>query len=486
MGLFDRFRKKEPPKMMVRKYAGAAGGRLFNDFQTASTSADSELETAIVSLRDRSRDLARNDPFVKRYFTLLRNNVVGDQGVTLQVKAQENGVIDMRGNQTIEDAFKVWCKRGNCTVDGRMSFVDCQKLVVEALHRDGEVFILKHFGKGFTHNFSIQFIEPDQIDETYNKTLPNGGSIRMGVERDQYHRPIAYYVKKDHPGDSRHASMSEKKRERIEAKNVIHIYNANRAGQTRGEPVLAPVITTIKQLNGLVEAQLVACRTGASKMGFFTSPAGDGFAADDFEDSVPIYEVSPGTMHQLPTGVDFKSFDPQYPNEFASFHKSIMRAIAAAMGVSYNTLANDLESTSYSSVRQGALDERDNYKNIQQFLIDHFVRPVYEAWLEKLLGYNHVFLPLAKFDKFADAATFRGRTWSWIDPVKEISANVQALKAGVVSLQDVATYYGKDAEELLSQIAKDKELMSQYGVDYALEPYNAPMAAVTPDGENVV
>jgi capsid protein len=89
-------------------------------------------------------------------------------------------------------------------------------------------------------------------------------------------------------------------------------------------------------------------------------------------------QADPGTFHNLPAGVDFKGFEPQFPsNDFESFHKSILRGIASGLGVSYTSLSNDLEATSYSSIRQGALEERDFYKNITSFVIEHFIRPVF-------------------------------------------------------------------------------------------------------------
>jgi len=62
-----------------------------------------------------------------------------------------------------------------------------------------------------------------------------------------------------------------------------------------------------------------------------------------------------------------------------------------------------------------------------------------------------------------------------------MNSAIMGLKSGILSLQDVANQYGKDAEELLGQIAKDKELMAQFGVDYQLEPYNANFAPVGDD-----
>ena len=89
-----------------RSYHAANTGRLFADFMASSRSPDSELRPDLVLMRNRSRELARNDVYVKRFLNLLKTNVVGDKGMTLQVKARNtNGSLDTIGNQIIEDTF---------------------------------------------------------------------------------------------------------------------------------------------------------------------------------------------------------------------------------------------------------------------------------------------------------------------------------------------------------------------------------------------
>lgn len=487
MGLFSFGKDKKTdkkPVMMHRNYAGAGKGRLLNDLFDSERSADSELRPVLRVLRNRCRELSRNNEFSKRYLNLMKTNVVGDKGFTLQVKAIGGaGKLDQSGNESVEKAFRKWGRRGNCTLDGKMSWLDAQKLALEGLVRDGEVFIIKHRGSSFHDSFAIEFIEPDQIDEQKNERLSNGNEVRMGVELDRYKRPVAYWMLNYHPGDYDYTSSAKpKKHQRIPADRVIHIFMPLRAGQTRGEPWMAPVMTGLKHISAWREAAIINARVGASKMGFFTSPAGDGFVADDIINQVPIMDAEPGTMHQLPAGVSFEQWDPAYPaNEFESFHKSLLKGIASGLGISYTSLSNDLESTSYSSIRQGALEERDFYREIQQFMIDHFIYCVYESWLESAMEIQSFGIPVREYDRFYDASTFRGKAWSWVDPLKEMNAAVVGMKNGVMSISDVAAAYGKDVEDLFAQIQRDKLLAEQFGVKFALEPYGATQVGIVPD-----
>ena len=483
MGILDIFKRKEQPKSR-RSYAGAQIGRLFNDFVASSRSPDEEVKAALKVMRNRCRDLSRNNEYARRFITLSKTNIIGDRGVTLQVKARnDNGSFDLIGNDIIENGWKNWGRLGTCTVDGRMTWVDAQRLFVECLMRDGEVLVrLVDYPNEF--GFAIEFIEPDLLDEEYNTELTNGNRIRMGVELDKFNRPVAYHLVTKHPGDSSQLTLSAT-RVRIPANKMLHCYLPERAQQTRGVSPMSSAIVGLKMLHGYREAELIAARTAASKMGIITTPMGESFVGDDTENGVtPIIDAEPGTFHTLPAGYDIKMFDPAHPTSaFADFEKAVLRGIASGLGVSYTSLANDLTETSYSSIRQGALEDRDGWKVLQEFTISHFVEPVYRAWLIRAMESKVINIPTARFYKFANATTFRARGFQWVDPLKEINASVVGLQNGILSMQDVANNYGRDIEELFSQIEADKEMAARFNLKMAFEPFG-DKSPIAPDISN--
>ena len=454
-----------------RNYAAANQGRLFEDFKASNRSADTELRPALTTLRNRARDLSRNDPYARRFLNLMRVNVVGDYGLSLQVKARNvDGSLDVIGNDQIEQVFADWARA--CTVDGRMTFADVQKYCTEAMKRDGEAFIQIVRGPSFKYGFALNLIEADLIDEQKNQRLPNGNEIRMGVELNRYRKPVAYWVRQAHPGDFDYTTLNQSVSVRVPAEQILHYYLPNRAGQTRGETAFAPIMTALKMMNAHREAELVASRIAAAKMGFFTSDTGDDFNADDYDDTVPIMDVEPGTMHQLPKGVDFKAFDPTHPaTAFNDFQKGVLRGTASGLGVSYSSLSGDLEGTSYSSIRQGALEERDFYRTEQRFLIDHLAFPIYELWLRHVMEFGFISIPATKFDKFFQSTMFRPRGFSWIDPQKEMSAAVMGMQNGLLTPSEIAAQDGRDIDDVYSTWERDKQLADSYGLTLAFEPF---------------
>ena len=488
MGLFDFLnRSEEKPskklgnKKLYRNYSGANSGRLYSDFVASSFSADSELKNALPVLRNRSRDLARNNEYAKRFLNLVKTNVVGEKGFNLQVRARnEDRTLDAAGNTIIENSFKAWGRLGNADVTGRLSWLDCQRIAAETLARDGEVFIKKIINRKYRNNFTLQFIESDLVDDQKNgRNEKNGNEIRMGVELDEFHKPVAYWILTEHPNDSFFQSPRAREHTRVPADEVIHLFMPTRAYQTRGEPFMSPAIEGLKMLSGFAEASLVAARAAASKFAVLTSPTGEDFVGDDeTEQDVPIIDFEPASVFQLPQGQDLKLIDPNHPTTtFDEFQKAILRGIASGLNVSYTSLSNDLTGVSYSSIRQGTIEERDHYRMLQSFLIEHFCVPVFTGWLESAMTAGDVPLPMNKFDKFADNVIFRGRGFAWVDPQREINANIQAVNNGMVSLSDVASNYGRDIEDVFSQIQSDKEMAERYGLKMAFEPFGAKFPA---------
>ena len=482
MGVFDFFKAKPKPRKMARAYHGADTGRLFSDFISSSRSADSEIKPSLRILRDRCREISRNHPYAKRYLQIMTTNVVGANGIRIQVrKRNDDGSLDSVGNRIIEQAWQQWGRTGFCTVDGRISWNQAQRLFLETLARDGEVLIQKIKNPaGNPFGFSLKFLEADYLDEGYDARLNNGNEVRMGVELDKRTgKPLNYYLFEDHPHhDQGYGSKTKRHHKIVSADQIIHCYMQERAGQTRGAPWMSNVLSRLKMLDGYEEATLVNARVAASKMGFFTSPEGDGFIGDDYDNHAPIMDASPGTFSQLPQGMSFQAFDPSSGTEsFDEFEKAILRGIASGLGVSYVSLANNLEGVSYSSIRQGTIEDRDHFKMIQQFMIDQFIDPIYRAWLEMAITVGRINLPMGKYDLFADQVIYRPRGFAWVDPQKEIQASVTALNNGIVSLQDVHSQYGRDTEEIFEQINREAELADRYGIDTAFQPFGTKLPA---------
>ena len=125
--------------------------------------------------------------------------------------------------------------------------------------------------------------------------------------------------------------------------------------------------------------------------------------------------------------------------------------------------------------------DRDQYRMIQRFVIDHFIDPIFRRWLLSAITTRSIELPISKYDKFANSATFIPRSWTYVNPLQEIQAQILGMQNGQVTMQDVQANFGRDVDELFQTINAEKALAEQYEIEMAFEPFGVPKTAVQPD-----
>jgi lambda family phage portal protein len=461
-GFFNKLFGRKPQ----RSCEAAKISRLLSDWGKSSTSIDEDIKGALTVLRSRSRDLCQNNDYGRRFMNLLGANVVGTDGIRLQSKVVNRGArgqetMDEPANQQIERAWQRWCRKENCTVNRKLSFVDVQRLIIQTVARDGEILIRNNVGFDNPFDFALQIIEPDYLDHDYSDDDKN---IRMSVEVNRWGEPIAYHLLKNHPNNDLFSRIDQV-RQRIPADDIIHLYLMDRADQSRGAPWTATALRRLHMLGHYEQSELVAARVGAAKMGFFTREDA-GYPYDDKDSSGNLIdEVAPGQFKELPAGYQFQKFDIDHPNSsYDGFISAILKGAAAGLNVSYVTLANDLEGVNYSSIRQGALDERDYYRMLQGWMIEHFIQPVFDRWLPLAIAAGEIKLPLADIERW-NRAVWQGRRWSWVDPLKDMAANEKAVAMAITSRTRIAAEQGADIDDVFTDLARENARAAALGLD---------------------
>ena len=91
MGMMDWFTRKTPAPAPARRrgFQGAMYNRLVADWITASTSMDAEIRKDLKRLRDRSRDLVRNNDYARGFLVDVESNVIGATPFDLRMDAHE-------------------------------------------------------------------------------------------------------------------------------------------------------------------------------------------------------------------------------------------------------------------------------------------------------------------------------------------------------------------------------------------------------------
>ncbi len=464
--------QKKSTVIEKRGYTAAEKKARYGDFKASRGSADYELRGGLAVVRAKSRALARNSSSMRRFLWLMKINVVGSQGYVFKSRVRRaDGSMDQTLNERAEDAWKTWCETP--TVDGEMHMVDLQVQVLQSWCRDGEAFIELVRNSTYRDGFALNPLEADFVDETHNTiNLENGNEIRMGVEINRLGRPVAYYVLEYHPGSYHQTGLFKgRMHRRVPAENMIHIFERTRSGQTRGEPHGSSVINPVKMLDGYREAETMRRRVMAAIGGFFsrTMPKLEGVSelADQVDDDDDVYEVNlePGTFKQLPDGMDFHKFDPGGAlTDYAQFESQIKKDICMGFNLSAFALGMETEGVSYSTGRSVLVEDRDFYRYMQNFFIRKAIKKIFNLWLSMHLLSVDSEIPPTRAEIIRKRCIFRGRGWTWVDPLKEVKANSEALNTSQISLAQIAADRGLDRDELLDEIKEDQEAAELRGL----------------------
>ncbi len=465
--------KGVPVRAAMRMFEGAKQDRLSGDWLTHPVTAEWLIRMHQRVLVARAREQAVNNDYAKAFVRMCRQNIVGPKGVMLQAQSRdESGKLDTLANQAIEAAWEKWGHRDSCDVAGRQSWRQLQASAIVSAVRDGEFMFRKIYGSDAgPFGFALQVLDPQRCHPQFDQyDLPDGRFIRAGIEFNQYGRPIAYHFTVAKESDSFYNySYAGLHYHRIPAEEIIHGFLPEMVGQKRGLPWMATGLFRMKQLNGFENAAIVNARIGASKMGVIQWKEGRGPEFDDDEQLNFEMSAEPGEFPVLPEGAELHEWNPQFPSgEFAAFNKAMLRGIAAGFGVLYNNLANDLEGVNFSSIRQGTLDEREHWKEMQEWLIESLIQPVFEAWLPRALLGGHITVkgrPLKpeRIDRYA-VVTWQPRRWAWIDPRADVDASIAAKNQLLLSPGQIIREQGRDPGDVWREIAADIEEMKAAGI----------------------
>lgn len=468
-----------PKQRTVRTaFPGASVGRLTASWTTDPGAINRWLRYELVRLRARSRQLARADAYGARFIKACVDNVAGPCPFELQSKAKTSrGGFNTTANANIEEAWEERSRPKNYDVTGKLSRASFIRLMVKCIARDGEVVVRRHRGPDFK-GLQLQIIDIDRLDECFNTDLPDGGSIKLGVELDKFSRPVAYHLLKEHPGEQGlWGSQYNRDHERVPAGDIDHLFVADWPEQVRGFPWIHAAMVRLHHLGGFEEAAVINARIGAAKVAVIQGQESINVAAaqatgKDAQGNL-LTDVEPGSYWTLPEGTTLGSFMPAFPDTSVEpFIKAVLRGAAAACGMAYHSFANDPGEVNYSTARVALLDERDGWAGIQNWFVEHFCEPDAEDWMRSAVIMGQ--LPQA-YLPYKNSLYFQPRTWQWIDPEKEVNAEVTALDKNLKSRTQIIRERGGDIEDTFDEIAAENELAKEKKIDL-ISPKDKPPA----------
>lgn len=471
-----------------RGYDAGKMSRLMDDWNVDVADINIDIRNYKNKVDDRAYDLSKNNPYVKAYLVRSRANIIGDEGIKLQVRTRlPDNELDDFANILIERKFKEWGKKQNCTMSGRLSFVRLQWLLLDQLLLTGEFLIQIVRNVPLDENpfgISLQPLDPKDIDLTYNEDLGNGRIVLLGIEIDEWRRIKGIHLKqRSLTSELTQSAGYNYDRIFIPAEDLIFDMIMDHPKQVRGMTPLSASMVTLKGIDRWDNAALVNATATAKKMGFLIRKKQEGQpyvgssrkskdGTEEVDDDGGKYmDFEDGIVEELPYGYEFELMDPKYPHEqHGPYNKINLRKMAASFGQNYNSFASDYEGVTFSSLRQGVIDERDVWKVLQKLITESFGLPLYDEWLHwSLMAGALAPLSFANRERYTEHIWYPKR-WDWVRPLEDVKAKKEAVKAGFISPVKVVNELGSDIEDIFKDLKRLKELEEKYDIKLDLFP----------------
>lgn len=452
--------------------AGRSATQFSGDWVLGRASMSRILQSDLPVLREKCRDVAMNTATGAAIVGLFSENVSGHHGIRYQPRVRDDeGELLADVNATLDDAWRRWSEdMASVTADGRMTWSELEQLTDESEAQDGETLLRLLPGFRNRWGFAVQVLDPDQLDVQYTQeAAPGRNAIIMGVEVDRWGRAVAYHLWPNHPNDVQRRG----ERMRVPADAIIHTFITRRAGQLRGVPWMAPVVADVMHLAKYREAEVMAARVAAAKMGFIQGGPN--------ASSPETIDPSPASFVKLGTDETFHEWNPQHPNgNHAAFERAVLHSVASAVRVSFMSLSGDLSQTNFASGQMGQLAEREVFRKLQQRRIRRYSRPVFAAWLAQAIVSAELDVPRGVSFRQLLAADWRPRPFKPVDPLKAAKTDAIDVAVGKRSLTDIVAEDGGDIRAVLEKRRDEIALARELGVPLFL-PIGAAMAG---DGES--
>ncbi len=450
--------------MLARSYEGARIGRRTDGWVVAGTSANAEIGTAIARLRDRSRDLVRNNPYAAKAVSAVVSNLVGT-GIMPRARSGDGAINEM--------ADRLWARFAEtCDADGLTDFSGLQALIVRTLVESGECLVRvreRRAEDGLPVPLQLQLLEPDHLDASKTGDAPGGGFVIQGVEFDALGRRRAYWLYPVHPGEVAMFRRASLVSQPVPAASVLHLFDRLRPGQVRGVPWFAPVILKLRDLDDYDDAELVRKKIEACFAAFVTGSDDEetlGRATSD-ADGRRVESFEPGMIEYLSPGKDVKFATPSHAGGYGEYMRVQLHAIAAGVGLTYELLTGDLSQVNYSSIRAGLIEFRRRMEALQwQLLVPGLCRPVWQRFVATSQAIGA--LPDGIIDAEWTAPRFEA-----VDPLKDIQADILAVRAGLMTLKEAVARQGYDPAHVLAEIAATNAELDSLGIVLDTDPRKA-------------
>ncbi|MET3560655.1 lambda family phage portal protein [Bartonella japonica] len=390
----------------------------------------------------------------------------------------------------ILDLWWQWVDEADYDEDA--NFYGLQATIAREVFLTGECFVRMHYVDLYGRSgvpLQLQVYPTEMLDLTYNGPAEiEGNYIRMGIEFNSSGKRVAYHFWQYHPYDDcpSNVDFSSQERVRVPAEMVIHIKERRIAGQLRGSPKITRSMTKIFQLESYDDAELDRKRTAALFAVFIKDNSPNVEKLSDNRDKNNVEEeykapvIAPGASLYLGENKEVTFSNPvEVGGSYEAFQFRNILKICAALNMPYAVVTGDVTRGNFSNVRTSIIQFRRHVKQWREHVIAfQFNRVVWERFVEMAVLAGCLNLPRWEENslQWIQCESF-APPLEMIDPIKDISAEKEEIRAGLKTRRMALAERGFDIDSIHAELEEENNDARARGLSFDTNYAVAPSVA---------
>lgn len=456
------------------RYAAASRGPRDRGWITHDQNPNRLIGQAGRLVRARVRQLVRDFPLFARAVEARVNLIVGNGGSFQARVTKADGSPDENLNGRIEDLWAETAESLDTT--GRLDAVEMARLAMRQETEAGEALgvLVRPSNPAGPVPFAVALYEPEWLTDL--AALPGKDrEIINGVEVEKASgRVLAYWL-------ANPEAMGNPAR--VEAADVVHLYDMLRPGQLRGVSPLVSAVQVARDLGEYINSEveganmasrwLAKAKTNRPAEEWHKDRVTDNASRTEGEtNDTRVQELGYNIIEVLRPndGEDFDLLSSNRPSkQFAPFVDFVTRLIAAVAGLSPELISGNYKGISYSNLRGVRLDLAANARPHQRRFGRQFWAPIHRAWLDAAVLAGKLTIP-----GYWQRRNFYHRALIWLPPgienadvLRESKALIDKMAAGLMDPLEYLGSQGKDPREVLKGLAQFQAMAKQEGAEIA-------------------
>ena len=488
-----------PMRASAYQHAGAGFGNQLINWNPSLRGADAALLPQLDMANARSDDLRRNHAMARGGVQLHIDNMVGNLfRPSYKPNWRTLGMNEQDARSFIRDVEQAFIEYGedpNCYIDAerKRTFTMLCRAITASHVNYGEGMAAFEWSPDRASQFKmcVKLISPKRVSNPLGQQ--NNRNLRKGVAVDNHGAAVGFWV-----NDSDYSELGMETTGNWQFVNretnwgrtqFVHVFEPSEPGQSRGENLFLTVMSQLHSLDKLQQTKLQNAIVNAMYAATIESDLESEQAfqiiqgGEDSTEKLQNWMLQKAIYHdnanirmngvKIPQLMPGEKLNLTHPNNadngFSDLETSILRYIAAGLGVSYEQLARDFSKVNYSSARASINESHRYFMGKRKVIPARFASVVFANWLEEALHRRIIKPPKSLFDFYERRAAWTNVAWIGqgklaIDGLKEVKEAILRIEGRLSTYEDELALLGKDYQEVFEQQYRELQEIDRLGL----------------------